>query len=529
MTLDITFANGVAADNGPLTDITSFSVQEDATPTEPSSSFGGVGAINFSALDNDSLLWMGGVTLVNGEKGSTSGTVIGVSITDGIASVQANSVLGLFNTEKTVSPFIGTFGNAIQHYCDLVGIPNEVQVQASLSSRSVTYPGWKGNIWVFLKQILVREQAEISLIYNRIQVRSLHRLVAYLDRSKSITSSINTGNAAQSIEIAYYNHSYGDQVEIYPDNNEDATIYSVDAGEVQTIDIPVNASIVSVNQPVATDFVNNTSYAGTNGVYAVIGSDNLPITAAQWNAQGGKVTVSTTDDPSIIRVTVTGAFDTTYAPYRIAMSDGSNEFNSLHITGTAITFDRQTLTLPTGTSTLTTSDAAAPQIDNIFVSTLEEAFNLGLKAAQANAGLNYQISGEVLGLNRTGGNTGILVPLISDFNTANTGNSIADFNTEWSGQSIAEFNTYWQLQYDELFDNQMFGNAPGARVEYSDAMFRINTTITTDSTVSFTASIDTLVSDFNTVWDGMTIADFNTEFANSSIRDFSIRPLRRTV
>lgn len=507
-----------------------FSVEEEATPIDPSSSLGGVGRITFSLLeDADSKLLVGNVTLVEGVKGKTSGLVQSVSGDGEKVSVVSDSILGLFNVERTVPPYVGTLSGAISFYCDFVDIPNVITIDPSIASRAVICPGWKGNVWVGVKQFLAKEQVEMSLVFNQIHVRPLRTLVASVDRSISEGWSIDKSTAARTVQVNYYNNQYGENLEVYPVATDDATIFQVDANETVVFQERVNASLFSVNQPVAQDWVGNQRYTGTTGVYAVVGNDGLPITAAQWNSTGGYVSVAITDDPSIIEVTIHGSTITDYAPYRIAMSSGSSTFyNSLHITGEAIVTTEENVVLKTGITDTSSSNEVGVVVQNPFISTKEEAYSLGLLTAAAYAGLNYTITGTARDINRGDGSRALILATIGDFNEAvDPGTTIASFNTDWSGQTIADFNVYWQEQIDLLFENQSFGNASGARVLKKDANFRIIAATTNAVNVQYTATLDTLMSDFSSRWTGMTIADFNTQFNGKTCKDFSIIPLRR--
>lgn len=520
----------IGVGNLPLYNIKNFSVQEDATPIEPSSSFGGVGQISFGINEShDTPLMLGEITLVDGSRGKTSGSITSLSSSNGDVSVNADSIIGLFNTERTVNPFVGTLSAAMQYYCNVVGIQNILVVDETIASRSVIYPGFVGNVWVHIKEILVKEQIEMALVFDKVQVRPLRMLTATLDRSVSEGWNLDNSNASKAIEIYYYNHSYGTQREIYPLSTEEPVIYSVGAGETQTYTVRLNASVVSVNQPSVQDFVGNRSYAGTNGVYAITGSDNLPVTAAQWTAQGGKLVVNRTDDPSVIEIVLTGASMPEYAPYRVAVSSGAgNNYNSLHITATAVAWDKKLITIPTGATNVTTSNEIGATIDNPFISTPSQAYSLGIKAAQAHAGLTYTVSGTALDINRSGEGQDLVQATIEDFNDyVPLETTIAEFNSDWLGQTIAQFNEFWQDRVDDLFPNQLFGNAPGARVLKDEANFRVTSVTTTEESVQFNASLDTLISDFNELWDGATIEDFNLSFVGYTCKDFSIVPLRR--
>lgn len=512
--------------------VVSFSVQEDATPIDPSSSAGGVGQITVGLDEfNDAEQLIGQVILTDGSRGKTSGNVRTLNASDGKLTITADSVLGKFNTDKTVQPYVGTLGGAIQNYCDLVGIENDVVTDTTISTRPVTYPGFKGNIWVALKQLLSKEQVEIALVFDRVYVRPLRKLTVNQDRLTSSGWAIDNNNAAQTVEVNYYNHVYGIQREVYPRIGGEATVYSVGAGQTLVITEQLNASMVTVNQPVVQDNVNNTSYAGTNGVYSVSGNDGLPITAAQWTAQGGSVKVRITDDPSVIEITIVGANSALPAPFRIGMTSGSsNYYNSLHITGTAVTWDKKLVSLRTGVPASMTSVEVGVTVDNPFISTYQQALSLGMLTAASYAGLNYIVNGSALDINRSGEGRDLIQATISDFNMVySPGTTITTFNAVWVGQTIADFNEYWAAQVDLLWENQLFGNAPGARVLQTDANFRVTSATTLESAVQYTAALDTLVSDFNAKWTGgsLLISDFNAQFAGKTFKDYNVVPIRR--
>lgn len=506
-----------------------FSVQEDATPIDPGSSEGGVGTISVSIDDSPSAKrYLGGIVLADGSRGKTSGIVRSIQATDGIVSLSADSILGLFNTEKTIMPFVGTLSQAVQYYCDLVGIPNDVQVHSSVASRSVTYPGGLGNVWVRVKQMLAAEQVEMALVFDRVYVRPLRTIKADLSRLSTAGYTLSNDGAAKSVEVNYYTTSSGTQMEVYPRKDEDAQIIVVDAGDVQVIEQPVNASLTSVNQPVPTYFVNDRPYPSTQGVYAVSGVDDLPIQPAQWTAAGGSLKVEITDDPSILRITVTGANLPDLSPFRIAMSSGSsNHYNSLHITGTGVSWVKDSVTIVTGASGATTSSDVGVVVDNPYIRTAAQAYSTGMKTAASYSGVQYNVSGTAFALNRTGDNRELIQMTIADFNAETVGDTFADFNAEWSGQTFADFNASWQNRADLLWENQLFGNAPGARVFEDEAAFRVTRATTNESSVQFTANLDTIFQDFNPVWAGSTIADFNAQFVGYTFKDFSVVPLRR--
>jgi len=73
------------------------------------------------------------------------------------------------------------------------------------------------------------------------------------------------------------------------------------------------------------------------------------------------------------------------------------------------------------------------------------------------------------------------------------------------------------------------GNTVGNRLARTDAKFIVTNTNTTAANVQYSAILDTLISDFNTVWAGATFATFNTQWAGYTFGEMTPIPLRRTV
>jgi hypothetical protein len=210
-------------------------------------------------------------------------------------------------------------------------------------------------------------------------------------------------------------------------------------------------------------------------------------------------------------------------------SGPSNYYNALHITGAGVTWDKKLLTLYTGANDPLNSTTVGATIDNPFISTYREALNVGLIAAGNYAGNGLTLRGSAYALNRQDDGRNVIWATIDDFNIAEGyGTTIGTFNTEWSGDTIDDFNDYWDEQVTLLFENQVFGNAIGARIMRDDANYRINSVTTTETVMQFSATLDTLVGDFNSEWTGATMADFNTQFSGLTFKDYNVIPLRRS-
>lgn len=460
-----------------------YSVQEDATSLDPGDMSGGAPQIQAQFVENIDTLHLNKeiVTLEDTyrNRGRVQGVVRNLAISDQVVSLTMDSVIALFNADYTVPPLNTTFAEAMQFYFDLVQTPYVVDVHPDLADRPVVYPGWRGNMLDLLKQIMAREQAEMAVVDDVVQVRPVRSVTAFIDNVITETVSIEDQSTARAVEVAYYNNTWGTRAEVYPLTTEEPSLYVVDAGETLTVEVPLNASLVSVNQPVCLEFVEDRTYEGTQGVYSVSGADGKPITPAQWNAFGGSVKVELTDDPSVIKITVKGMSLPDFAPYRIAMTAGpSNYYNSLHITGTGVVQDRQIVHLRTGATSAVTGEEVGLVVENPFISTRSEALTLGLYTVRS-----------------------------------------------WAGSQGLEGASHDLHPVDP--NTQGFGNIAGARVKRGKAFYRVRSATITPDRVDYSADQDTLVSDFNDVWTGLTVKDFNDQWAGKLVKDFNTEPLRR--
>lgn len=534
---------------GLLTDnLKAYSVQEDATTINAGTYSGGFGQLTVEMNDESRDLIRAindRATLSDPVMGKVTGTVRNMSSDDGDITVTADSTLGLFNADKVVAPFTGRFEDALRYYCSVSNIPIQLVVQPlydevgnivdDIPNREVTFPGWVGNVWDHLKEILVSQKVEMSQVFDQVIVRPLRTIVANTERNSSFGWTIDNQTTSRQVQINYYPTERQVSGEFYPVEGEDATIYQVDAGETLTFTLQLPHSLEYVNQPECVEFVQNRSYAGTNGVYSVAGNDGLPIKPAQWLAQGGLLTVRLTDDPSVVEVTVTGASGTDAAPYRIAMTSGEF-YNSMHLTGTGLFQDVETVTIYTGASTAVTGDDVGVVVENRNIQTLGQALSLGARVAGSYA-LAYTIRGQAFNLNRKNASRDEIVATLRNLDAYNALNipgmseDLGDFNDLWT--SFPQIDAFWVDYLANAYENQAFGNAAGARVLRDDNNFRIDQATLTPEGIAYSGSVDTLVSDFDERWaempDGPAIlADLDHLWgSNSTINDFSLASLRR--
>lgn len=468
-------------------DLIDYSVEEDATTLDPGNYNGGTGQVSVSMLTvgTDRALMNDQITLSDDTLGSIQATVRTLAANAGVLTVTADSVIALFNAYKTIKPYKGTFGNAMTYYFGLIPNMPAPSVDASLISRAVSYPGFKGNMYDMMKQIMAAEQIEMVLVSGVPTIRPAKSTSVMLKRGTDYGWTVDTAQTAKKVRVHYYSNLYKNDGEVYPvpptpplpgedPSVQQADVYSVDANQTYTVDIQLTASLDNVNQPTCINFVNNQSYAGTNGVYAVAGNDGLPITAAQWTASGGSLSVRITDDPSIVRVTIVGANIPAYAPFQIAMTAGeSSYYNALHITGDGVFQTDRVVDIFTGAGASATGEDIGIEVQNPFIDTLSKAMFTGQRTAGSTA-INYTISGSV-----------------DDFDTSN---------------------------------NNEIGNIAGAVVQADNAKFRIDTVSTEPGNMTYTASLETTVADFNAL--GLTTAQFNALWSGKKALDFSLDPLK---
>lgn len=462
---------------GLTSNLRSFTVEEDATTIDPSNYSGGIGQVTVEALEEDnSLLALSKeLFLDNSEAGSIRTTVRDVATSDGLLTLVADSPLGLFNSYHTVQPRTGNLLQAISYYMGVVGLTAPLDVDPTLRTRPVVYPGWVGNVWDYIKQIMAAEQIEMSCIQGTVVVRPLRTRNASLRRSTTLSKNLNKQSVAEQIEVFWYNNTAINRGEVYPvpSDKERPGAQVVDAGGTTIFEIQMDASLTSVNQPVCIDFVEDRSYAGTNGVYSVTATDTLPVTAAQWTANGGSLSVRITDDPSVLEVTIRGMRNSGAAqgPFQIAMSSG-NSYNSLHITGQGVAWNKQSTVLYTGATNNVTGEKIGVTVENPFIRTYNQALTAAQHTAKAYA-RTYTVSGSVV----SGG-------------------------------------------------DDLFGQAVGSRILTPDANFRVESMTVTAGSSDFTALEDTTMADFAAQWATLPPEAFSNYWSGKTALEFATTPLR---
>lgn len=507
--------------------VAGYSYTEDVTSLEPSNLTGGTGQVNVSAIavedntvgnthPNSNLLINNSMTLTDDQHGSVTFQVKKLTNTNGVVSLTGDTIMSRLNVVKTAQPYGGLSGatllGAIEYYCSLVDIVPIVDVDfaAELEAVPVNFIGWTGNVWEYLKMLCAGISASTT------QNIGIEAYVSgddlYFRKAKAVTVdysgvlsdesiSIDSFQAAQQIEIANYNTKYlvNSIVQEQKRNpslfvgNENVSItdsMQVDAGATLTKRFTINASLESVQQPTCVSAIFPLPYSGSTGQYVVVGNDDLPIDPDEWVGQGGSLTVSLTENPDEIEIslvappavfmpTADDPMNVTNAPYKIGVeSSGGTDYPALYIVGTGVFFNKTTETYLTGASSDYTSKTSAMSVDNIFIINQFNQNIRGIAAAQVACGPNVTLNQSVNG------------PLA-------------------------------------------FGETPGKMQSMKSNKFRTLSASYSPSATGLTSSASALVDDFNDLWSGKTFANFTATVFDSTIsasdalkfNEFTVVPL----
>lgn len=401
-------------------------------------------------------------------KWTVFGRIIGATWGVSPLSVQADTNLQRLNVVKAIPPSYGVpLNEAMDDVVALAGMTT-----SGLGTAVTSLPGWKGTILDYLKHFCAVYNMEYcisgddpdTVVFRGLWSNTFSGNVSDMQYTESQQV------ASQYVEVmryAYRHPTGGGNIELTPANETDSQILSVNAGEVSVVDIQLNAWVRSVNQPVCSSFVGPEERTD-NGVYQILGSDGLPVTPETWVNQGGSLEVSMTDDPTIIRVTITAPDavymtghdgDTRPSPYSVAVSAGNEAISALHITGTAIVWRRDTIRIATGADPDIAYDEVGTTVDNPFVCSPELSWAIGLRAAQAYGGSMSTCSfgtpaaqfgavlellgSKVLGPGRNYRVSSVNYAASAYSTTCEGSTTMADFDAIWGDSDMADFDAAW--------------------------------------------------------------------------------------
>lgn len=516
---------------GAETNLTAYSVSEDSTPIDANDSSGGTGQATFTLTEDDSstgsiLLYGDTVELEDGSNGRTAGRVSSIRGSNGSVAITATSRLNSLVIDCTMPSFVGTLADAFRAYAAVGNITEGIIVSSLLDGRKVTLPAWTGNLWDRLKQLCSAEQVEISLVSSNVVLRPLRQNTAEMLKNSDESWEVSEGDLAQFVEVNYYNNVYQSSAVVYPDAGGifDAQVMQVGTKEVSTFVVQTDASLRSVQQPVASTGIP-LYYTAKTSVYSVINSKGQVVPPATWNAAGGSVLVEIGDDLHSLIFTITGPSITANAPFRLAGEVMDDAYSTLRIVGAAVMTTPTLITIPTGVPAGRSSQLVGATINNPFISTVSQAYTAGLYLAGkfATAAQSIAISATVVNRKNTPGYANY--PIFSDLDAVWSGKTYADFDAANTGKTYGDITAELFALVADSFENQAFGNVIGARVLFRDAYYRIRTSTVSHDIISYSGDRDTLYSDVDALWSGATYADFDTAMGARTYEDFGLTPL----
>lgn len=490
----------ITIDGDPF-EVIDYSVTEHATPLAAGDTSGSVGTISVSFPYPDPDLYPNHVvytigpeyyarkefTLTDTEKGFVSGVITGVTSNESQGTIQLTGTtnlgpLNIYNVQAL--PYNGTLGGAFSYYCSLAGISGSTD--PAITSQSVAFPGWNGELWFHMKQMAASVDAEIAAVEGVVRLRPIRQteLLPYTDTSG--TSDVNADTLAQSVEVYAYQNRWVTNTLVYPPGgwSSDVEVLSVSAGDYVEQTIQLSTSVQSITAPTMQTSVSKDYQSGS--VYTIVGDDGLPIQPAQWADAGGKITVEINPDTTTLLVKMQGPTSDiimsngepskTYSLALAADTSGSR-YSTLRIVGTGTQFDKQKMTLSTGVSASETGTEIGVTIDNPFLSTWDQLYRAGTRAAKAFSGFYPSVT------------VGSVAPI------------------------------------DPLQD-YTFGNLAGSRVILRGRPFRVREASVTPENVSVTGDDDLTHGDVQAVLSGRTYGWVQAANAGLTYRDVALKGVR---
>ena len=525
----------------------SYSISESSTPLAGGDSSGAVGTIDADLTNVPELPAFLNVErpleVIDTALGSSVGTIRRLSRNDSSGarySVFASNRLGEFNIETQVLPFTGRLEDAFRYYCSIANIDTGILVDPSIADRQVNFLGWNGNLWNHMKMMATAISADLNLISNNVVLRPVRLFEAIRDREVEASAEIDSTDLALKQEVVWHPSDYIERGLIYPSGGWRSDINPLTVTPGETVEVilddskDVFASIFEIEQPVAQSFVSQDH--DSSSVYSVVGDDGLPIPPAQWADFGGRLTVGIGEDTQSLVVTITGAVGLYQAngdpmkTFRIGIASGTganNTYSTLRVVGRYINTRAESIILPTGVDEFRTGQEFAPTIDNPFLNNLEDAYSAGIRGARRYAGRRMTLSTSVTAINKRGTPGTANYPPYSFVQAAYDGLTYAGVGSLNAGLSYAQVQQAFYDQVQDTFDNQVFGNAPGARVwDYeSGRYYRVRQATTTWGDMQIESDDDLIIGDAQTFFQGQTYAQVNDHYAGQTYYEAAVRGL----
>lgn len=480
------------------------------------------------------------VRIYDSRKGFTLGTIQSseYSKDGGTIVLSGPSRLGQLNVYGIqAQPFVGTLREAFSYYLGLANISTDLFVDDDIADREVVFPGWSGELWYYLKLMAAAQDCDISLVSGVILLRGIRKRVAIQNRDT--TRSVSTGGTtlAQAVEVYQYNNREITNELVYPPGgwNPEVDVQNVNAGETAEYTLELSASVSSIQPPVMVTSVSQ-DY-GDSSVYTIVADDGLPVDPALWEASGGRVSVEVSEDTTHLILKLTGATGVPTsagaAAQNFSLALGSdttgNRYSTLRIVGSGVAYTKTKKRIRTGVPASKTATDIGVTIDNPFISTTNDLYRAGTRAAKQYAGAVMSLSGSVTAINRRGDTGQATYPTYGQVenelkSTLGGTPSYGDVQTYYGSLGLVSYEDVRQHWF-EFFRNddldQVFGNVQGARIydRGSRRWYRIRQGGLTPAAIGINSADDDLIhGDIQELYDTLTYAG-----VQSVLDDFTYR------
>lgn len=505
--------------------VSEYSVVEDSTPLDPSDLTGGFGQITIGVREAPIVKRLMNLPLVlnDGSMGEVSGTVRAIEGNGLGARLRADSRLGQLAVIRTIPPMATNLDSALRSLLAICGITTGIDIADEFALIQIKAPGARENVYDRIKRMCAAYNFEVSLVSRNVVVRRPRGRTAINYRDSSIDWTLDQSNLAQAVSGWYYNTTSGTGLAYPIQGDVDNTqVYQVDAGETQVFEIPMDASLNTVQQPIAVDDVAKFDFS--QSVYVVTTSEDSVLNPSEWVRSGGSITAEIMEDTRTLKLTMRGADIPELAPFRIAVPIGENKYySSLRVRGNGVFWKRELMTLRMREDVDLAPDEMGAQVENEFMETRDQLYHRLLNTAA-----RYAVDTQTLrvtsgGINRVGESGSARYPTIGDLKTEYPGATIGSLKTQL-GPKIADWNAKLFALVSDDFDNQAFGNIAGARVLYDGSYYRIRSATPTPRSITYAAERDNTIGDVYRT--GETIAQWNARWAGRTVRDVDIAPLQ---
>lgn len=327
--------------------------------------------------------------------------------------------------------------------------------------------------WEYIQDMCSAYDVECAASDGSIVLRDLGTRILDISNRTLPNLSVSSVFSGRTVEVEYSLTEVSVDAELYNAYTDGNKVISVRAGETTVTTIETEYYPTRLVQP-----TYSTSPVSGRGQYKIISSDtdtSPNISEAAWRDYGGTLEVRINEsNPRAIDVIMTGPFQDIpgyTGPYKLAYTSG-NEYAALSIVGSGVKAAPRVLKLYTTANPEKVFQQTARTVRNIFVGSMERAYDKGLSVSLQASGPSTNIS--------------FTIPLSS---------------------------------VDGL------GLTPGSLFRYQDSIYRVADSTISGLNVSLNAVRWTRVSDFEGTWASGTVGFFDDLWVGNQVSDVTIKPL----